>query len=288
MAQMPLQHRADSLKMAGDLEGAYRAYRALYDQAGRQAEHAYALAQVTALMYNPWVADSSFYFLKKALQHNTTVYALMDAELYFLTLDPRWEKIEAKQLARYEAHHGKIPHPEFAKALWAMIRRDQALRYFQRIGEQQMRQGEAAPAAHFPLSYFGVQLREQNLPELEKLIATYGWPKTSEFPGETANVAALIINHSDHTTRKRYLPLMEEALATGDIDPLRYAQIADRVLLDSGKRQLYGTQQRFRRDGSLWPEPIKKPEEVDQRRAAIGLGPLAPYLAQRFGIEWAP
>ncbi|HAP64116.1 MAG TPA: hypothetical protein DCR93_33080, partial [Cytophagales bacterium] len=270
MAQPNLVHQADSLKKAGDLVSAYQCYRLLHRQHPEQPQHAYALAQIAALMYSPAAADSGFYYLEKALSQDTTVQALMDPELYYLSTDARWAALEQRQVAKYEVAHGPLPLPEFASALWAMIRRDQALRYFQRPMERQIRQGNPIPVVLYPLTYFGVQVRAQNLPELERLIAEYGWPRNSDFPDQTAHVATLIINHSDHLTRKRYLPMMEEAMAQGEIDPLRYAQVKDRVLLDNGRRQWYGTQQTLKRDGSLWPEPIKQPRQVDERRAAIG------------------
>jgi hypothetical protein len=34
------------------------------------------------------------------------------------------------------------------------------------------------------------------------------------------------------------------------------------------------------------PYPILDSEHVDQRRAKIGLGPLGPYLKEKFDIDW--
>ena len=52
--------------------------------------------------------------------------------------------------------------------------------------------------------------------------------------------------------------------------------LTDRVLLNSGESQVYGTQ--FQRDESgdgLIPRPISDPETVEERRAAVGLDTLA-------------
>jgi hypothetical protein len=61
-----------------------------------------------------------------------------------------------------------------------------------------------------------------------------------------------------------------------EFDPVEFAMLTDRVLIHAGKPQRYGTQ--FRDDGSgLKPGEMEDPAHVDQRRASVGLGPLAEY-----------
>ena len=53
-----------------------------------------------------------------------------------------------------------------------------------------------------------------------------------------------------------------------------------------GKPQRYGSQTRANPEtGVQEVYPVEDPEYVNQRRAAVGLGPIEPYL-ERFGIEW--
>ena len=80
--------------------------------------------------------------------------------------------------------------------------------------------------------------------------------------------------------------MLEEAFKKGEAQPLRYAKMKDRILMEEGKKQLYGTQIKFE---NMLREPyqIKDPEYVDQRRAEIGLGPLSPYLKAKFDIDWS-
>ncbi len=52
-----------------------------------------------------------------------------------------------------------------------------------------------------------------------------------------------------------------------------------------GKKQLYGTHIKFDNLNRV-PYPVMYPGHVDQRRAEIGLGPLRPYLKNRFNIDW--
>ena len=52
-----------------------------------------------------------------------------------------------------------------------------------------------------------------------------------------------------------------------------------RVRVFGGRPQLYGTQFMYDKD-ELKPLPIEDPENLDQRRAAVGLGPFAEHEAQ--------
>ena len=64
----------------------------------------------------------------------------------------------------------------------------------------------------------------------------------------------------------------------GEVSAQHVAYLADRLELKDGRKQIYGTQLRIDK-GELVIEPIDDPDNVDKRRAAIGLGPLAEYIA---------
>ena len=68
----------------------------------------------------------------------------------------------------------------------------------------------------------------------------------------------------------------------GNINPLNYAQLVDRVRIYEGKNQLYGTQ--FTsiegKKDTYKLHKIFSQEKVDFRRKEIGLEPLKQYLAK--------
>ena len=69
------------------------------------------------------------------------------------------------------------------------------------------------------------------------------------------------------------------ALPKDEVSQKDLAYLTDRVLLKEGKQQLYGTQ--FTSDGGKWiPRPLEDEPNVDSRRAAVGLPPLAEYARQ--------
>jgi hypothetical protein len=47
----------------------------------------------------------------------------------------------------------------------------------------------------------------------------------------------------------------------------------------AGKPQVYGSQVVESADGELTPWPIEDPTSVDERRARVGMGPLAEHTA---------
>jgi len=71
---------------------------------------------------------------------------------------------------------------------------------------------------------------------------------------------------------------MRVSVAEGEASAKNLAYLVDRVLVNSGSPQVYGTQCRSV-DGELVSQEIEDASEVDQRRASVGLGPVAEYLA---------
>ncbi len=89
-------------------------------------------------------------------------------------------------------------------------------------------------------------------------------------PGSSFNTR-LAIPHC----RDADLTLLSAAAATGDVSLLHVAMLEDRIRSNEGKGQRYGTQFDWDEEGRLSPLPIEDEPNVDQRRAEIGLAPLA-------------
>ena len=126
-----------------------------------------------------------------------------------------------------------------------------------------------------------------NLIVIKSILDQHGW-LGSNIVGEIGNSTLfLVIQHADFHSQLKYLPLMREAVKQGDAKANDLALLEDRVALGQGKRQIYGSQ--IGRDldtGTYYVLPIVDPEKVDQRRAEVGLIPLADYL-RYFNIKWS-
>jgi hypothetical protein len=77
-------------------------------------------------------------------------------------------------------------------------------------------------------------------------------------------------------------PLLTAAVERGGATIMQQAYLTDRVLLHEGQPQEYGTRA-IARNGRFEPRKLLNPDHVDQRRASVGLGPLAGYLARMAG-----
>ncbi len=110
---------------------------------------------------------------------------------------------------------------------------------------------------------------------LESLLKTHGWPDAVR-DGEAAQTNAwLIVMHaiSLPSLQRKVLALLKEH-PSGSA-PSELAMLEDRTLVFSGQKQKYGTQFDWDATGKLNPFPTEEEENVDKRRAEVGLSPLA-------------
>lgn len=117
---------------------------------------------------------------------------------------------------------------------------------------------------------------------LTEILDAHGWP-THSLVGEQASSAAwLVAQHADFDVefQERALALLTAAAEQGEADPTDAAYLADRVAVNRGQPQTYGSQVRCR-DGEPSPAtPIEDAESVDERRVEAGMRPLADYYAE--------
>lgn len=278
--------QADSLKNEGLLMPALEKYGAAFAQ-NPSPETSYQLASTCALLWTSQMRDTAFYFLNYALQNDSTLEVLYEPSFLSLIDDPRWKTIENTQIKKYEAKNGTIKNEAFARELFRMIIKDQGLMYAGNIERKKYMQngGYFSTPAIFPVLAMEEKNHAENEKRLFNLIDKYGWPTASSVTEVAAAGAALIINHTTYEIRSKYFPMLEAAFEKGEAQPLRYAKMCDRLLVEEGKKQLYGTQWKFEGNKRL-PHPIDDPEHVDKRRAEIGLGPLSIYLKERFDMDW--
>jgi Family of unknown function (DUF6624) len=133
------------------------------------------------------------------------------------------------------------------------------------------------------------EIDSKNRQRLDEIVKEHGWPKMSSFGPEASGVAFLIVQHADLEYQKKYLPLIKEAVTKNEARPSDLAMLQDRILKGEGKKQIYGTQVRVNQNTQVMElYPIEDEENVDARRATVGLGPLAQYLKKAFDIDYVP
>jgi hypothetical protein len=155
---------------------------------------------------------------------------------------------------------GGVLEPGLREELLAMQERDQA----QRTGEP-----------------VGTETDIDRTVRLREIVDEYGWPTPELVGKDGASAAWLIAQHSDFDVafQVEVLALMRDALDEGDADATEVAYLQDRVAVNTGRPQTYGTQIRCRGGRARPATPISDRPQVDELRAEIGLEPLEDYLA---------
>lgn len=117
---------------------------------------------------------------------------------------------------------------------------------------------------------------------LAEIVAEHGWPTYDLVGVEGGTAAWLIAQHADHDVEQQleWLGLLEAAVADGQADPTELAYLTDRVAVNQGLNQRYGTQIRCRGGEPAPATPIEAEVSVDERRREVDLGPLADYYAE--------
>jgi hypothetical protein len=118
----------------------------------------------------------------------------------------------------------------------------------------------------------------ENTERMKEIVHAHGWPGPELVGRDGTQAAWLLVQHSTPEFQREMLPLVEQAYREKKLPGSNYALLLDRVRVHQGKPQVYGSQGRWE-NGVLGLQPIEDEANVDKRRAEVGLGPLADYLA---------
>jgi hypothetical protein len=123
-------------------------------------------------------------------------------------------------------------------------------------------------------------VHRRNGDRLSEIVEAHGWPGRSLVGEDGADAAWLVLKHAigDPGLQRRCLPLLELAAAGGEIPPWHFATLLDGIRFYEGRPQVYGSMFDWDENGELAPWPIEDADEVDQRRALVGLPPLAEQI----------
>ena len=124
-------------------------------------------------------------------------------------------------------------------------------------------------------------VHRRNGDRLSQIVDEHGWPGTSMVGEDGADAAWLVLYHAvgDPALQRRCLPLLQEAAAGGAIPAWHPATLLDGIRFREGRPQVFGSVFDWDETGEMAPWPIEHPAGVDERRASVGLPPLAEQLA---------
>ncbi|MGH2354169.1 MAG: DUF6624 domain-containing protein [Chloroflexota bacterium] len=127
----------------------------------------------------------------------------------------------------------------------------------------------------------------QNTRRLKEIVQDIGWPTRSKVGQRASYLVWLLVQHADHDAafQRECLQLMQ-APPAGEVDPRNIAYLEDRVRVNEGRPQRYGTQFCTDVQGQFGPRPVEDPDQLDERRRAVGLEPFEAY--RRLMMEHVP
>lgn len=114
-----------------------------------------------------------------------------------------------------------------------------------------------------------------NRQQLKHIIAQDGLPTIAMVGVDGVHAVFLLTQHSDDDPafQEKMLPMITARVRLGEITGGQFAMLTDRVLVNHGRPQRYGTQ--LVGNG---PAPIADEAHVDQRRRALGIISMKNYL----------
>ena len=126
------------------------------------------------------------------------------------------------------------------------------------------------------------QVHLEHAERLAEIVDKHGWPGRSRAGDDGCDAAFLLAVHaiSRPDLQRRWLPLLEAAAEDGEVPRRQPAVLGDRIRFHEGRPQRFGTILDWDDSGDLTPGPVEDPERVDERRRAVGLGPLAEAVAE--------
>lgn len=231
------------------------------------------------------IPDSAFVQLVKITQNGSYTnleHITSDTDLNTLHTDKRWKKIIRQVQKNKEKEEANFDKPLVAK-LDKIYADDQSHRM--QINAIQEKYGWKSP--QMDSIWKVIELKDSlNLIEVKKILDSRGWLGADIVGGKGNSTLFLVIQHADQKTQEHYLPMMREAVAKGNAAASSLALLEDRVALGQGKKQIYGSQiGMFRETNENYVLPLEDPDNVDKRRASVGLGKLQDYVTY-WGMTW--
>jgi hypothetical protein len=126
-----------------------------------------------------------------------------------------------------------------------------------------------------------------NIKKIKEIIDKYDWPEPTLIGEQGNRTICNVLQHADQKIREYYIPKMKKAVLNKKLEPRYLVRAEDRIATGKGQLQIYGGQMKYypeTKSFNVWP--VFDPANIDERRAEIGLEPIAEYLKNRFDFEW--
>ncbi len=225
-------------------------------------------------------SEKAFYHLIYLAEHKLVKYKdynhiTTDTDLNSLHNDERWNKlIELVKANKEEAE--KNLDKSLVAILDSIYEEDQ--KYRAQIDGIEKKYGRDSKEMQ---KHWGLinQKDKRNVIEIQKILDERGW-LGADVIGEKGNTTLfVVIQHASLEIQEKYLPMMRDAVKQGNARAGSLALLEDRVALGKVEKQIYGSQiGRIKETGEYYLLPLIDPDNVNNRRTEVGLGPIEEYI----------
>jgi hypothetical protein len=128
--------------------------------------------------------------------------------------------------------------------------------------------------------FWDKEIDRKNTERMKLIIKEIGWPTRTKVGERGMKDAWLLVQHADHDLefQRQCLELML-AEDPDEVGRRNIAYLTDRVLVNEGKPQLYGSQFTGT-SGAFIPKPVEDMEHINDRRKEMGLSNIEEGIAE--------
>lgn len=125
-----------------------------------------------------------------------------------------------------------------------------------------------------------------NLKRVIAILETRGMPPVTEVGIRGNMTIFMVLLHADSATRKDLLPMLHAAVSNQAAAGSGLALFEDRIRIEEGRPQRYGSQVSLSKTGSLYLYPLEDADSVDAWRVRIHQLPMKYHLRQ-WNMDWS-
>ncbi len=225
--------------------------------------------------------DKAFNFLGQAIDtgYSNLGHLKADVDLVPLYEDNRWKEIIGKIEKKQADELAKLKYPKIAKMLDSMEVSDQAGRNkMTELTNKGFKQNSSEMLQAFKDM---INADSLNMIVLKKMFREYGFLGFEEVGKQGSSNFWLMMQHCDKDPKfqEEVLAEMKKHIERKNANSSNYAYLIDRVNVNTGKPQVFGTQMKLNQDRTSYePKIVIEPENLNKRRAEVGLGTIEEYI----------
>lgn len=171
------------------------------------------------------------------------------------------------------------PDPYLADSLKKMADKDKYVR--QRVDSAFKKYGKDSPQWKKAWNRMQLTDKKHNAALKDILAKLNSYPGMDKAGEDGAHYFWVLVLHQDADLafQRQVLDLMKIAYENHVVEPGDYAYFYDRILVNGGYKQIYGTQVYYDEEKKMYvPHPLMEPATTDEKRAEMQMPPMAEYM----------